>query len=277
MNATLCIFVQNQKNMWKLLIIPLLICSLQTFGQADTLNRTDNQGRKTGYWISRDPDGLKIYEGSFREGKPVGKLLRYHANGKTRAEMNYLADGIRVDARLFDAEGRLRAEGIYSNRLKDGLWAFYSETNHPVYRINYNKGKVHGEAQRFDANGILIESTQWTNNTLSGLQIIYYPGNKPQAKINYTAGVIDGTYELLFPDGKPEVQGLYAKGLKTGKWVYYQANGQPDYLLNYNNGKLLNPEILDARQRESFERYEKNRTLLKDPQDFINNPDELIR
>jgi len=270
-------FCMRTNAMWKLIIIPLLAFSLQAIGQHDTLNRTDNQGKKTGYWISYDPAGLKIYEGFFREGRPVGRFLRFHSNGKIRAEMNYLPDGIRVETRLFDPEGRMRAQGTYLNQLKEGIWSFYSERKNPVYRIHYSNGKVHGEALRYDANGALIEQTRWINNTISGLQIIFYPDNKPQAKINYRAGVIDGPYELLFPDGKTEVQGVYAAGLKTGKWVYYQPDGQTDYILNYQNGKLLNPEILDARQRESFDRYEKNRLLLKDPQDFLNNPEGLIK
>lgn len=262
--------------MWKLIIIPLLGFSLQAIGQKDTLNRTDNQGRKTGYWISQDPAGLKIYEGFFREGKPAGKFIRFHANGKVRAEMNYFPDSVRVEARLFDAEGRLRAEGAYMDQIKDGKWSFYSEKNNPLYRINYDNGRVHGEALRYDANGVLAEQTHWNNSIISGLQVIYYPDQQPQAKINYRDGVIDGTYELLFEDGKIEVKGTYASGLKTGKWEYYLPDGKTDYILNYDNGKLLNPEILDARQRESFERYEKNRGKLKDPQDFLNNPEGLL-
>ena len=260
----------------KLFILFLIAFGLNANAQQDTLNRTDNQGRKTGYWISHDQSGLKVYEGSFREGKPVGHFIRYHSNGKTRADMNYLPDGKSVNTRLFDPEGRMRAEGTYVNQLKNGLWSFYSEKNIPVYQINYLNGKVHGEARRYDASGSLIEQTQWKNNIINGLQIIFYHENKPQAKINYLDGTIDGEYELFFPDGTTEVKGLYASGLKTGKWVYNKSNGQTDFILNYKNGKLLNPEILNARQQEAFDRYEKNRNLLKDPKDFLNNPEELM-
>jgi antitoxin component YwqK of YwqJK toxin-antitoxin module len=262
--------------MWKLLIIPLLAFSLQAAAQSDTLNRTDDRKRKTGYWISRDASGLKVYEGNFREGRPYGKFIRYHANGKVRAEMNYQPDGVRVDARLYDPDGHLRAQGTYVNQIKDGLWQFYSEKNNPVYKINYLNGRVNGEALRYDANGGLLEQTLWKDNILNGLQTTYYPENKPQAKINYRDGIIDGPYELLFPDGTAEVKGVYSAGLKVGDWVYFKAGGETDFILKYQNGKLLNPEILDARQREAFERYEKNRNLLKDPQDFLNNPEGLL-
>jgi len=262
--------------MWKLIIIPLLAVSFQAWGQNDTLNRTDLLGRKTGYWISKDASGLKTYEGTFREGRPVGRFLRYHANGKTRAEMNYLPDGSRVEARLFDPEGRLRAEGNYKNQLRDGLWSYYSEKKLPIYRIRYTDGLVDGEAFRFDANGSPLEQTRWIRNKLDGLQVIYFPDQKPQAMINYRDGTIHGPYQLLYPDGKPEVQGFYDAGLKTGRWEYFLPNGDHDYILEFEKGKLLNPEILDARRQESFDRYEKNRKLLRDPQDFINNPDEYL-
>lgn len=269
-------FCMETNAMLKLIIIPLLAIGLQAVAQTDTLNRTDDQGEKTGYWISRDPSGRKVYEGYFRDGRPSGRFLRFHANGKTRAEMNYLPDGNHVEARLFDPQGLMRAEGTYLEQARDGLWSFYSEKKNPVYRINYSNGRINGEALRYDANGALMEKTQWNNNVLSGIQIIYYPDKKPQALINYQNGVIHGRYELFFPDGSAEVVGDYATGLKNGKWIYYLPDGQTDFILNYNKGKLLNPEILDARQRESFERYEKNRGLLKDPQDFLNDPEGIL-
>jgi antitoxin component YwqK of YwqJK toxin-antitoxin module len=262
--------------MCKLLIILMFVFSLPLKGQNDTLNRLNSRGEKTGYWISYDQNRAKIYEGFFKDGKPAGKLIRFHPNGKTRAELNYLTDGLQVEARLFDTDGRLRAEGTYQNQLKEGLWSFYSEKEKPVFRINYTGGKVHGEALRFDAEGELMEQTNWVNNTMNGLQTIFFPDRKPQAKITYRNGVMDGPYQLLFENGIPEVQGFYADGLKTGKWIYNLQNGNTDYQLNYKKGKLLNPDMLDARQRESFDRYEKNRKLLKDPQNFLNNPEELM-
>jgi antitoxin component YwqK of YwqJK toxin-antitoxin module len=269
-------FCRISKTMLKLLIIPLLLIGLQATGQTDTTNRTDSKGRKTGYWISTDPSGAKVYEGYFLEGNPIGRFTRFHPNGKTRAEMNYLSDGKRVEARLFDKTGILRAEGIYNQKLKDGPWSFFSEKKLPIYKINYRMGKVHGEALRFDAAGSLMEQTHWNNNVLNGMQTIFFPNKRPQAKIFYKDGKIDGRYELYFNDGSLEVTGNYTSGLKTGTWTYFQSNGQTDYILNYVNGVLINPEVLDSRQRKSFEEYEKNRTRLKDPQDFINNPDELL-
>ena len=135
--------------MWRLILILLLGLSLQVNGQQDSLNQLDSKGKKTGYWVSKDPSGVKIYEGTFRDGRPLGRFVRFHPNGKTRAEMKYHSDGIRVEAKLYDNDGKLRAEGIYSDQLKDGLWSFYSSKDKPLYKINYNKGKVHGEALRF--------------------------------------------------------------------------------------------------------------------------------
>jgi antitoxin component YwqK of YwqJK toxin-antitoxin module len=255
----------------------LTIAWLPCAAQTDTLNRTDSRGMKTGWWISKDDQGKKVYEGFFRNGKPAGRFTRFHATGAVRAEMNYLPDGIRVEARHFDPEGRLRAEGVYAEQLRDGEWVFYSEKKLPVFRIIYLKGRINGTAMRYDANGKLSEQTVWIDNRLSGERVIYYADGKPQARILYRQGLMDGAYELLFPNGVPEVRGLYTAGVKTGKWYYFKPDGNTDYMLSYRDGRLLNPEVLDARQRESFERYEKNKGLLTDPQEFINNPDELLR
>ena len=260
-----------------LALVALTATGLPCSGQSDTINRTDASGRKTGWWVSVDDQGRKVYEGFFKDGKPNGKFTRFHPTGAVRAEMNYLPGGMRVEAKHFDTEGRIRAEGCYSDKLRDGQWVFYSEKKLPLYRINYLKGTIEGTAIRYDANGIMAEQTVWTSNRLNGEQIIFYPDGKPQARIHYEKGLMHGSYELLYPDGTPEIRGLYASGVKTGKWYYFRPDGQTDYVLPYRDGKLLNPKVLNDKQREAFERYEKNKGLLLDPQDFIDNPDELLR
>jgi antitoxin component YwqK of YwqJK toxin-antitoxin module len=246
-----------------LLFFFLLALCLPAGAQDDTVNQTDSRGRKTGYWITRDPQGNKVYEGFFRDGQPYGKFLRFHPNGRVRAEMNYLPGG-RVDTRLFDDKGRPVAAGTYADKLKDGPWTFYSEGNIPLYQINYDKGLLEGEALRYHPDGTLVEETHWKDNLMEGWQIIYYPGKKPQARISYHNGLMDGPYELYFPDG-------------SGDWIYHHPDGSVDFILKYSLGKLLNPDQLDARQKAVFDQYEKNRLILKDPQDFMKNPEELLR
>jgi len=262
--------------MQRLVLIILLSAGLGLQAQVDTLNRLDSLGRKTGHWIYFGADGMKIYDGVFAGGHPVGRFTRFHPNGMESAVLLYDSTGTRVDARLFDPEGRLRASGIYINQRKEGLWEFLSEKNLPVFRITYQNGLLHGDAWRFDVEGKPVEKTQWKYHVLDGVQILFAPEGYVRATIQYRDGKMTGLYKILLPDGSPEVTGQYADGLKDGEWTYCKPDGTVDYRLNFRKGKLLNPEILNARQREAFERYERNQGLLKDPKDFITHPEDLI-
>jgi antitoxin component YwqK of YwqJK toxin-antitoxin module len=259
-----------------LLILAFSLLYLPICAQQDTLNRLDPQGRKTGYWIQLDPSGRKSYEGNFREGHPAGLLKRYHPNGKIKAEMTYDPAGLQVDARLFDTDGKLRAYGRYVNQKKEGLWLFLSKNNLPVFRINYRNGLVHGEAWRFNASGEPVEKTHWNSQVLEGEQLVFHDNGKIQVKMNYRGGSMEGPYEIFSVNGNKEIAGQYHENLKSGKWTYFTDTGRPDYTLEYDRGRVLNPGILDARQQELFAKYEQNRRHLIDPQNFINNPDELL-
>ncbi len=261
------------KNMILFLVFSL---GLNGYPQLDTLNRIDKQGRKTGYWVQTDAQGAKTFEGNFLDGHPVGKFTRYHPNGKIKADMNYDPSGTRVESKLFDNQGRLRAEGTYVNQKRDGIWNFMSEKNLPVYRISYRNGFLHGEAVWFDAAGKPLEKTNWNNNLMNEEQIIFHPGGNHQVRMHFTDGKMDGPYRVFYPNGNPEISGSYDNDLKSGTWTYYQPDGKTDYILKYERGKLLNPEILDKRQQESFARYEENRRQLRDPQMFMNNPEEYL-
>jgi len=47
---------------------------------APVRNRTDEQGRKQGYWVERYADGA-VFEGTYKDGKRHGHWVFRHANG----------------------------------------------------------------------------------------------------------------------------------------------------------------------------------------------------
>lgn len=258
------------------LILLILLMPVRLNAQQDTLNRLDSNGRKTGYWLYYGNTGIKQYEGYFLEGHPVGNFKRYHPNGKISALMEYDSAGIRVNAGLYDTEGVLRALGVYVHQRREGIWEYSSSSGKPLFRITFSNGLINGDAWRYDSGGKPMEKTVWKNSVLDGIQITFYPEGPVQSEISYRNGQADGLFEVLYPDGKKEISGQYAEGVKNGKWTYYKPDGTIDYELSFRKGKLLNPEIMDQKQRKSFENYDKNRGLLKDPQEFLDDPSRLI-
>jgi len=51
-----------------------LVIVANSQSESDTLNRTDEDGHKQGYWIKIDETGMKIYEGRFEADVPLGEF-----------------------------------------------------------------------------------------------------------------------------------------------------------------------------------------------------------
>ncbi|MEA1876663.1 MAG: hypothetical protein U9N86_07345 [Bacteroidota bacterium] len=246
-------------------------------GQNDTVNQKDQQGNRTGYWIKYHPNGQIQYEGYFFNNLPVGTLNRYYPSGITKATLNRHPDSLLVHAAIFDEEGILRAKGPYIHQKKAGIWSFFSVKNDLILRITYKQDNIHGVASRYYANGNLMENTNWILNRLQGLQILYDEQGRKKAEINYFASQMHGAYRVFNFRGIIEINGMYKNGLKDGKWQYFKADGKLDYELIYSQGKLQNPEVMDSIQRQSFEQYEKNRLILKDPLSYLEQPSKYFR
>jgi antitoxin component YwqK of YwqJK toxin-antitoxin module len=73
-----------------------------------------------------------------------------------------------------------------------------------------------------------------------------------------------------------ELDAIYKNNLRHGKWKFYE-NGEFQYLLEYNNGKILNPEVLDSIANVKMQNIEKNKGTITDPEKFIEDPSEYMR
>ena len=131
-----------------LLSLPLLLASQEY----DTINQLDTQGRKTGYWEKKTPDGNFVYQGYFKEGRPVGEMKRYYETGELKAVMNYMEDNDTVRTKFYYNDGEPAAEGCYLGNQKEGLWTYYSFYSAAVTSTEFF---VHGLKQtaKLDSQG----------------------------------------------------------------------------------------------------------------------------
>ena len=63
----------------------LLLMPVVTIAQ----NVTDATGKKQGPWVKNYPDGKIMYEGTFRDDKPVGLFKRYNEKGVLQSELTF--------------------------------------------------------------------------------------------------------------------------------------------------------------------------------------------
>ncbi len=251
--------------------------SILVVGQDKETNQLNDRGQKTGHWIVLDENGNKRYDGFFVEGHPLGTMTRYYPDGVIKAIMDHDSTGRKVNAKLFDESGKLRADGLYIDQIKEGKWSYYSSRGIVLIEINYKSDKINGQGIRYFANGNIMEKTNWLNNTMHGIQQIFNEDGAKTTEIYYRNNQMDGAYLVFYPAGELAIKGLYRQNLKEGEWTYYFANGKTDYTLSYSKGKLLNSEILDQRQKEIFDQYEKNKSMIKDPIMYLRDPASYFR
>jgi antitoxin component YwqK of YwqJK toxin-antitoxin module len=108
------------------------------------LNQLDEDGRRTGKWITYwdEEDKIPMSKASFKEGREVGVSKEYHANGNLRLKFRYHGDRIRV--KYYSQDRKLEQKGwsVIEYNEKDthyywhGKWKFYSPSR-KIQRISY--------------------------------------------------------------------------------------------------------------------------------------------
>src|SRR5690554_3766687 len=146
------------------LFLLITFFSLNCFSQT---NITDENGLKQGKWQKTYPNGNLIYEGSFKDDKPVGNWTRYYEGGTIKAKFQYRQDSDSATAVLFNPFGRKMAEGIYVNEKRTGNWRFYSD-NRLISEEMYDNGIKHGLSKTFYPTGEILEEIEWKDGQQNG-------------------------------------------------------------------------------------------------------------
>ncbi|PZX12844.1 antitoxin component YwqK of YwqJK toxin-antitoxin module [Breznakibacter xylanolyticus] len=240
------------------------------------INQTDDKGRKQGAWQKNYTSGKPSYTATFKDDKPVGELIRYYPTGKVSARIVYDVTGDKGKAELFDETGLLIAKGNYIGTLRDSIWLYYVGRNQIGSSENYVMGKREGNSLTYFRNGKASELIFWKNDQKNGVWEQYHEVGGLKLRSQHVNGNIHGKYETFYSDGKPEIVGQYVNGLEHGKWRFYFQSGKLDYELDYDMGRLKNKEVLEKREKELFDEFERNKGKLNDPEQMRNNPEQML-
>jgi len=235
--------------MKKILIVLFVVQSC--FAWSQTL---DANGKKQGYWKKKDERTNKlIYEGEFKDDKPVGKFRYYYPNDSVRAIMFFSNGGNASYAKLFHMNGKRAAEGKYVNKeMKDSVWTYYDETGILISRETYNKGKKNGKSYVYLPDGSLSEEKSFKDDAQHGTFKQYFDGKVIKGEGNYVNGNLEGRAAYYYPNGVEVAAGYYKNGAKTGVWVYKEEDGKVKEKELYKNGK-------QASQKETEEFFSKSK------------------
>lgn len=233
----------------------LLLCAT-----AFTQNMTDAAGKKQGPWIKRYPNGKPMYEGTFKDDRPVGIFRRYTEEGVLLSELTYTAARDEAAAVFFYGDGIKAAEGKYIARSKEGTWKFWSATN-PHYLIseeNYHNDIRHGLSLKYYPDSTLAEKVAWDMGNRSGEWLQYYPDGSVCLRAEYIEGKLEGPFSYYHPNGKLQYEGRYHEDHRTGDWMVFNEDGSLKQIIAYKDGVPADPKVADQ-ETKFLDDLEKNK------------------
>ncbi|MBX2973841.1 MAG: toxin-antitoxin system YwqK family antitoxin [Flavobacteriales bacterium] len=164
-------------------------CSFAQAGTTaqDTLNRTDEMGRRQGFWKVTAPnadkpgytDGQLIEEGRYTNSKRIGLWRRYWPNGKVMSEITYQMGRPRGEYKTFYPTGKVEEQG------------------------NWDLDRNTGKFQRWHPNGQLAQDFTFTpDGVRDGEQKYYHENGQLAVQVSVDRGKEDGTLKRYTPDGQ---------------------------------------------------------------------------
>lgn len=238
-----------------LMMMPLMVMSQ---------NITDSNGMKQGPWIKSYPNGKVMYEGTFKNDKPVGVFRRYNNEGILISELTYSDKKDEATAVFFYADSIKAAEGKYVARKKEGLWKFWSATR-PAYLIGeeyYHDDLRHGLSQKFYPDGTLAEKMTWDYGKRTGEWLQHYPDGSICLRAEYFDGKLEGPFSYYHPGGRLQYEGRYKKDVRTGDWMVFNEDGSLKQIIVYKDGKPADPKLAE-KETKFLDDLEKNKDRIR--------------
>jgi antitoxin component YwqK of YwqJK toxin-antitoxin module len=209
---------------------------------ADTLNKTDKTGKKTGCWIKNYDNGKMRYQGRFENDKPIGEFKYFYEDGSLKAISIFKDKGIRSFTKTYSPDGKIMSEGFYLNEKKDSAWKYYNEYNILIKEEFYRNYQKHGEWKTYFAEGSLTDKITYKNGKRDGVWEQNYIGGS--LKTQFVNDKLEGLYRVFTFEGKLRNQGKYKNNKKDGNWIWYDKNGAPTKKIIYKGDKLISKLLM---------------------------------
>jgi antitoxin component YwqK of YwqJK toxin-antitoxin module len=240
------------------------LCMPQS-GQA--INQTDSEGRKQGHWMKKYPNGNTLYDGFFKNDKPIGEFKRYYEDNTLKSLLVFSKDGSDAKATLYYPNGLTASIGKYVNQVKEGRWQFFSPTTKGllISEEEYSGNKKNGIAVKYYPDGKAAEKIYYKNDVRQGECLKYYPDGTFNLKTHYTNGKLDGRFDAFFENGKPEMTGQYKNDLREGEWIIYKKDGSRRFRTEYASGIPDNADI-NIYESDYIDSLERVKVRIEDPE-----------
>ena len=226
---------------------------------ADTLNRSDATGLRTGYW--EEKTGEILNKGMYSQNKKEGTWVGFYSN-TVLSKMESFKDGQKDGYSIqLDRRGKITQFETYLAGVLNGQQVVYaqsgdfpvSETNYlkgvknGVYRLYYDNGKIQeetyfvqnhkdGASRWFNKNGKAMVEYDYKLGLFEGPQKTFYDNDTLQILSNYSKNQLTGEYKEFYRNGKPKLTGKYVNGQKDGPWTEYDETGKAIKVTKFKAG-----------------------------------------
>ncbi|TND07979.1 MAG: morn variant repeat-containing protein [Bacteroidetes bacterium] len=255
-----------------LFAVGTLNAQVATAPVVDTVkNKLDAKGRRQGFWKRIDQNGQTIFQGTFKDDKPIGKFEYFDDQGRIMTISHFAPDSKTCRSTHYDANGKKQGEGKYVNTgpgkwAKDSVWRFYNPLGKLVSEDNYVKGLMDGVSKvYFPEIAKVMRERNYKAGKVNGLSTEYFIDGTKKSQTNYVNDKMDGKATWYYPDGRPSVMGIYKNDFKEGTWIYYNQDGSEKFRQVYINGKLQGEEKLITPQEMQKQKQQYDQQQQQNP------------
>lgn len=191
---------------------------------AQDKNKTDNQGRKQGYWEKVDKNGKLKYKGQFENDVPYGKFKYYDSDGAITLILEFISADTAI-ATHYHSNSKKAAYGYYVHQKKEGVWRFYDKKGVLASSEEFKNGVKHGKYTVYNLNGTVSRETYYVDGMENGYRKTFDANGKILTEGNIKDGQMDGE-QITYRAGVINIRGSYKHAVRDGQWTYYDADGK---------------------------------------------------
>ncbi len=177
-----------------------------------TINYTDENGKRQGYWVFTnemvngecEDDEQKIKEGKYTNSRKNGIWKEYFCNENFKSKINYVNNRPNGYAIVFHENGNIKEEGEWKNNRWVGAYKLYYSNGNVQQEFNFNAtGKRTGNQKYYYENGALMIEGTWSAGKESGIVTEYYENGDVRAIKDFAGGVLDSSKTQVFAPKLP--------------------------------------------------------------------------
>jgi antitoxin component YwqK of YwqJK toxin-antitoxin module len=155
--------------------------------------------------------------------------------------------------------GELAATGKYLDMKKDSIWNYYSYYSTSLsYTETYQEGQKHGNSVKYYPEGAVSEILNWENGMKHGMWQQFYEDSTLKLSASYIDDKLHDDYELWSPESSRVIKGRYIMGRMDGTWYFYNTEGVLERELEYDDGKLLNLDVMEEWAQKYMDEADSN-------------------